>query len=738
MTLESRISNLLFGIFISSILINPIAEEFLPSESHNGIFLVDSSIDCSKENTSSNLEIHVDNQLGNDSNPGTKNCPYKTVNYAISMVNNGNVIEIHEGVYHETILIQDFDNLTIKSSEGERVVFDGTISIKDDLNSKWSLDSDGIYQVELGIDAWQVFLDYEEQVPARWPNANFSDYSVLNITHNWAHGTIGSSGNYVNGELQDAGGVEGSYVGLNDSGIDPVGAIAILNVGSFKTYSRTIQTFNSSSSTFTYDEVPSWRDKHHNYFLEGKKDLIDVPNEWWFDPVEKTIYMMFEDGTDPNKLDIRVKTQAYSFNISNSNNITIQDLEFFSTTYKIYNCDGCSVKNTELMYPSTSKRSLGIAGEPTDERWVTRMDRCTNCLVDNSSFAHTDGSAIEFHGSDSKSYNNIINNTNFEFIDWSSSDLPGLMVTIYAGGVNNSFTNNTVHRAGASSTLSIGDSPRIFYNDISNTGHIQSDGAIVQLMMNEQSGSEIAYNWIHDTPKYGIRMDGPMGGTNTGRNATVHHNVLWNVKSGIMAKGDYHEIHNNTVFGSDLGFGKNQIIILHENNHGNENSTTAFNAADKISAHRSKSYSSDPIPGIYSSNFNGYLDTELSVYEMLRDPENYDFRPIMNSLLDNLSAGAYDKYNSNQWYAGASVSWQPMINPKLGCTDENTINFDSSARIDNHSCTFDISNENPEENEIETDVEPEVEKGRGTISIVSLSVLVIILISIFMKSKYRK
>ena len=67
------------------------------------------------------------------------------------------------------------------------------------------------------------------------------------------------------------------------------------------------------------------------------------------------------------------------------------------------------------MYPSTSKRSLGIAGEPTDERWVTRMDRCTNCLVDNSSFAHTDGSAIEFHGSDSKSYNNIINN-NIVFI----------------------------------------------------------------------------------------------------------------------------------------------------------------------------------------------------------------------------------------------------------------------------------------------------------------------------------
>ena len=735
MASKRRGANLLIGIFISSILLTPIGEDFYFLD-HNEIIFVDSPIHCDEENRTSNAKIHVDNQLGNDSNPGTKNCPVRSVNYAISMANDSNIIEIYEGVYHENIIIQDFENLTIKSSEGERVVFDGTNSITSDLDSTWYLESDGLHRVDLGIDAWQLFLNYEAQIPARWPNANFSDYSVLNLTHNWAHGTIDSGGNYTNGELQDAGGLEGAYIGLNESGINPVGAIAILNVGSFKTYSRTVQTYDNSSSTFTYEEVPSWKNKHHNYFLEGKKELIDVPNEWWFDPVEQAIYMMFDEGINPNQLDIRVKTQAYAFDISNSNNITIEGLDFFSTTYKIYDCDGCSVKNTQLMYPSTSKRSIGIAGEPTDERWVTRMDRCTNCLVDNSSFAHTDGSAIEFHGSDSKSYNNIINNSNFEFIDWSSSDLPGLMVTIYAGGVNNSFTNNTVHRAGASSTLSIGDSPRIFYNDISNTGHIQSDGAVVQLMMNEQSGSEIAYNWIHDTPKYGIRMDGPMGGTNTGRNATVHHNVLWNVKSGIMAKGDYHEIHNNTVFGSDLGFGKNQIIILYENNHGNENSTTAFNAADKISSHRSKSYSSDPVPGIYSSNFNGYSDTELMVYDMLIDPENHDFRPKVNSLLDNLSAGAYDTDISNQWRAGASVSWQPMINPKLGCIDENAINFDSSARIDNHSCTFDINNEILEENEnLE---ENEAEKGRGIISIISLSFLVIILISIFMKSKYRK
>lgn len=732
MALEYRISNLLFGIFISSILIAPIAEEFYSLETNNEIFFTDSSIDCNEVKRLSNTKIHVDNQLGNDSNPGTKDCPFKSVNYAISMANNSDIIEIHEGVYHENINIQNFENLTIRSSEGERVLFDGTNSITDDLNSNWNLDSDGLYQVKLGTNAWQLFLNYEEQVPARWPNANFIDYSVLNITHNWAHGTIDSGGDYTNGELQDSGGVAESYLGLNESGIDPVGAIAILNVGSFKTYSRTVQTYDASSSTFTYEEVPTWRDKHHNYFLEGKKELIDVPNEWWFDPVEQTIYMMFDEGVNPNELDIRVKTQAYAFDISNSNNVTLENLEFFSTTYKIYDCDGCSVKNTQLMYPSTSKRSLGIAGESTDDRWVTRMDRCTNCLVDNCSFAHTDGSAIEFHGSASRSYNNVINNSNFEFIDWSSSDLPGLMVTIYDGGSRNSFTNNTVHRTGASSTLSIGDSPRIFHNDISNTGLIQSDGAVVQLMMNEQSDSEIAYNWIHDVSKYGIRMDGPMGGTNTGNNATVHHNVLWNIKSGIMAKGDYHEIHNNTVFGSDLGFGKNQIIILYENEAGNENSTTSNNAADKISAHRAQSYSNNIVPGHYSNNFNGYLDNRMMVYDMLVDPDNYDFRPKINSLLDNLSAGAYEANISNQWRAGASIVWQPMIKPYLGCTNENAINFDLSAGIDNHSCIFDSENDDLSENIVETN-EKSIIEDVGIISLIIALGLILVLITLIIK-----
>ena len=652
-----------------------------------------SQLDCFNQTHPTDDSFHVDNQLGNDSNPGTIDCPLRSVSKALNLSSNGDEIIIHEGVYHETVSVSGFENLTIKSAIGERVVFDGTQSVVNDLDGVWIQSQDGIHYADLGTNAWQVFIDYEEQVPARWPNAKFSDFSVFNQSHHWAHGTIGNGGTYSNGELEDSGGTLGANNSLELSGINPVGAIAILNVGSFRTYSRTITDYDDTNSTFYYDTVPSWKNKHHHYFLEGKRELIDTEGEWWFNSSNNRLHMLFSDESDPNNLDIHVKTQPYAINITNSDNITLQGFEFFATTFRSYQCDGCSVYDSDLMYPSTSKRGLGIAGEDIEDRWVTRMDRCSHCLIDNSSFAHTDGSAIEFHGASLQSHNNTINNTNFEFIDWSSSDLPGLMVSVFDGGKDNTFSNNTIHRTGASATVSIGDSPQVFHNKISQTGLVQSDGAVIQMMMAEQHGAEVAYNWIYNTQKYGIRMDGPAGGTNTGNNATVHHNVLWDIKTGIMVKGNYHYTHNNTVFGNDSGLDKNQIIVLYENDAGNENSITANNAADSIAAHRSNSYSSNPVPGIFISNYNGYQESGDTVESMLADPRNFDFRPQVNSMLANLSAGAYSVSDPTPWTAGASEIWVPMMPPKFGCKDQLANNFDLDANIEDHTCDYDLDDD---------------------------------------------
>ena len=64
-----------------------------------------SIIDCSNDTRSVGSPIHVDNQLGNNSNSGSTVCPVETVEQAISIAVDNDTIEIHEGVYHESIYI---------------------------------------------------------------------------------------------------------------------------------------------------------------------------------------------------------------------------------------------------------------------------------------------------------------------------------------------------------------------------------------------------------------------------------------------------------------------------------------------------------------------------------------------------------------------------------------------------------------------------------------------------------
>ena len=78
---------------------------------------------------------------------------------------------------------------------------------------------------------------------------------------------------------------------------------------------------------------------------------------------------------------------------------------------------------------------------------------------------------------------------------------------------------------------------------------------------------------------------------------------------------------------------------------------------------------------------------------MLADPRNFDFRPQVNSMLANLSAGAYSVSDPTPWTAGASEIWVPMMPPKFGCKDQLANNFDLDANIEDHTCDYDLDDD---------------------------------------------
>ena len=57
-----------------------------------------------------------------------------------------------------------------------------------------------------------------------------------------------------------------------------------------------------------------------------------------------------------------------------------------------------------------------------------------------------------------------------------------------------------------------GDRTNTTYNHISGQcfGYQQNDGAAIQVQRKPQDGSYLNNNWVHDSPKYGLRFDSPI------------------------------------------------------------------------------------------------------------------------------------------------------------------------------------------------------------------------------------
>ena len=92
---------------------------------------------------------------------------------------------------------------------------------------------------------------------------------------------------------------------------------------------------------------------------------------------------------------------------------------------------------------------------------------------------------------------------------------------------------------------------------------------------------------------------------------------------GLMVKGDDHRVYQNLSFDNDTGY-----KILSSEKHENENvrTITRNNVCDTMKGSRRGSPQSNPVPGIVDHNW--MADFPLTnVRAVLRDPDNWDFRP---------------------------------------------------------------------------------------------------------------
>ncbi len=610
---------------------------------------------------------------GNDNNNGSIEFPYKTVTKALSEISSGEII-LRKGRYREVFVIDGKSNLTIRPYENEKVIFDGTIDIS---SFDWTNTGNNIFKTDIQTSIWQLFVNHKEMVMARWPNAQFSNKSI----YNWSSWAQGDEANSNNGLLT----VDPSYHDMSSINHTLDSAHAILNIGSFRTWNRKIN-HTKGNNNFTYDPVPNgaYKTKHHHFFIEGDLDLLDTLNEWYHNPSSGELWLM-TDGTNPNDLEIRGKVSSYSINIKNSSNVSIKGFYFFSSSFIASSSNNLLIEDCHFSYPSTSKRMLGDLGTPLASSLGLSgsSNKVNDSKINRCLFEHTDGDALRIYGD-----RNTLENNLFQYIDYTASEIPGLMVTIHINGDKNIITKNSIRDVQASATVSPGERSEFSYNDVTRTGALQSDGSVFQGTKNAVADAKIHHNFIYKTPKYALRFDAPGNDPNAaGQRGKMYNNVSFET-NGIMVKGDYHYISHNTVINSI----NNGLIILDEENS-NLNTYTQNNLVDKLSGHRSKDNFIDEdvdgipdykIPGTSSNNWNGWDSVKTNytdkdninsiIYSLV---DTITFMPKQGSILidngisiDSITQdiigskpdiGAYE-FGGTQWKAGI-VGWTPKLYP---------------------------------------------------------------------------
>ena len=537
---------------------------------------------------------------GDNNNAGTLAAPFETLQYGVNQLTSGDILYIREGVYRETITIDEDGTsgnlITIQNYNNEVVTIDGTVDVTGTWSSYGSVS--GAYQLSsYSTDITQLFVDDEPMVNARWPNAQFYDDSIFSHS-TWAQGDEGDDANpnSVEGSLQiDEDVFDPGSLDLNNS-------IGILNIGSFKTETVKITSHTqnlSADDVITYgytvkddngnvisggtdaDYDTTYKDKHHYYFFEGKLDFLDTNNEWFHDKTNNILYLVTDNGLNPSTTGrtIKAKTTDYRVTFNGANYITFKGINFFATTIDIQNSDNLSIEECNFYFPSASKRMLGLTNGLGSTSVTSINGTSDNNTIKKCLFENAEGEALVIRGD-----NNTIENNYFHHIDWSASDLNGLMVTIYCTGNSNTFTKNTIHTTGASATVLPGTASTFSYNKVTNTGLLQSDGAVFQGTKNYVEGSNVHHNFIYDTEKYAFRYDAPGGDASVaGSYGRMHHNIADNT-NGLMIKGNNQIIAHNTVMNTINN--RNDIIILSED-CSNTSTWLYNNLAKRIGSHRS-------------------------------------------------------------------------------------------------------------------------------------------------------
>jgi hypothetical protein len=649
-----------------------------------GLYLFCLTFFCISVAPAKSLYVSID---GADKHTGEMDNPLRTIRVALNRAQPGDTIILGPGTYREPIRASKKRDLIIKaSSEGDvRIV--GT----EVLPQAWSEGEDGVWSQTLTESIWQLFHEDGMAYVARWPDATFEDgnmWRMMASCRSADGGYDNHKGKWIGktrfGHLYDdrfykpdtTGFREGDsrYMidptvtfddqppALASTGKDFTGAYAVLNIGHWLTWTRPIIEHEAGSDHFhyctnnffaKYARHENIKHKYSSYHIIGR-EALDQPNEWWFDLDSKTVYYKPPAGLNPNKMELSGRVRDFGIELLACSNIRIENITFMGAGFWVLDGEQIQVEDCIFDYPAAPKFMLGAL------EWfeIFNPNRSLNKMPSfsggkNNTFVNN---IVRYSnapvGFDSDGM--LVENCFFSDIEWQVNSNGGSGSVMI--GKNGIFRRNTLTRAGnCEGVRAIDNGAVVELNHIFDVSNLQHDGSAINVGTTKQRHTRVAYNWVHDTNRQGVRFDYHGQGVYR-EDGKIHgdgvyqNNVTWNTRPNEI-KGDRHLILNNTVINSsrypdpfkeEVTISLQGFKALHDI-EGNENSLIRNN----IGTIRNRSWNlgmffwnrkqkdgyniprADVIPGTAENN----ITESGACWNYLRDPKNYDFRPKFDSPL---------------------------------------------------------------------------------------------------------
>jgi len=332
------------------------------------------------------------------------------------------------------------------------------------------------------------------------------------------------------------------------------------------------------------------------------------------------------------------------------------------------------VDDCHLLFPTYARELSDLFFKP--EPIITTSMSGSHNTIRNTTLGYTPLGGLEMIGSDNTLENNLVHDVcwngslKYPAISMSAVDYPGNKwnPTLIKG--------NTVYNTGSAGIKFINQAYIVEYNYVHHAGLMSHDVAAIYTGGSEIAGSIVRYNWVHDChPEIENKKNNGLGirSDDQSRDISIHHNVVWDVGlDGIVVKGEYNKVYNNTVFNlkPECRFG-NSIFIDTEPepykawrmdhalfSEQNAHSLVFNNVVGLIRAQHKTT-----IPFIQRSNA---FHNQLNYVPDLRDPKHFDFRPKKGaSLIDGGIAmpGLTDSFEGDAPDVGAyeygGIWWEP-------------------------------------------------------------------------------